>query len=54
MCLLGKITSCGFLFFQNSSTAKAGFKQPGFKEQAGFKQLFLATGILLSKKLGKK
>jgi len=34
------------------STAKAGFKEPGFKEQAGFKELFLVTGILLSKKAG--
>ena len=35
-------------------TAKAGFKEPGFKEQAGFKELFLVTGILLSKKAGFK
>ena len=33
---------------------KAGFKQAGFKQKAGFKQLFLATGILLSKKAGFK
>ena len=39
-------------FFE--STAKAGFKEPGFKEQAGFKELFLVTGILLSKKAGFK
>ena len=31
---------------------KAGFKQAGFKQKAGFKQLFLATGILLSKNAG--
>ena len=31
---------------------KAGFKQAGFKQTAGFKQLFLATGILLSKNAG--
>ena len=37
-----------------SNTAKAGFKEPGFKEQAGFKELFLVTGILLSKKAGFK
>ena len=31
---------------------KAGFKQAGFKQKAGFKQFFLATGILLSKNAG--
>ena len=31
---------------------KAGFKQAGFKQKAGFKQLFLVTGILLSKNAG--
>ena len=35
-------------------TAKAGFKEPGYKEQAGYKELFLVTGILLSKKAGFK
>ena len=35
-----------------ASTVKAGFKQAGFKQKAGFKQLFLVTGILLSKNAG--
>ena len=34
------------------STVKAEFKQVGFKQKAGFKQLFLATVILLGKNAG--